>query len=169
MKAELELSREADVLQHVETLSLIAREQALDVIYKHELAGVKVSRRIKGAREFVESVKGAGLPCAIFTRNASSLAHECLRLHGFEIELVVAREDAPPKPKPDGLFKIADTFGVDVSELLFVGDYLYDLQAGRAAGAPTALFLPSPPDFDITGAHFTFETYQQLTERLFPK
>lgn len=169
MKAELRLSQEADVLEYVERLEPIARQKAFDIIYRHELAGAKTSRRIQGALEFVESAKAAGTPCAIFTRNTRSITCECLREHGFDIDVVVAREDSPPKPKPDGLLKIAKNFGVHSSEILFIGDYIYDLQAGLAAGTPTALFLPSPPDFDVTGAHFTFETYQQLKDRIFPE
>ena len=42
-----------------------------------------------------------------------------------------------PKPDPDGIFQLARQWGVLPGELVMVGDYLYDLQAGQAAGAAT--------------------------------
>ena len=49
--------------------------------------------------------------------------------------------------------------------MLFIGDYIYDLQAGLAAGVPTALYLPAPADFDTTGAAFHFESFESLKIR----
>ena len=168
MKRELGLSDDVDVLAHVDSLSVAEREVALEIIYRHEHEGVLASSPIDGALEFVKQAQNLGYPCAIFTRNARTLAAESLKMHGFEIDFVIAREDGPAKPKPDGLLKIATTFDVAVAELLFVGDYIYDLQAALAAGALNALYLPKPADFDTTGVHFTFETYRQLADRIFP-
>ena len=169
MKAELRIHSDADVLAHIETLDSADQERALDTVYRYELAGAKASVRIAGALEFVQRARSSQTPVAIFTRNARTLADDCLRAHGFEVDLVVAREDAPAKPKPDGLFKIAKALSVKVGEILFVGDYVYDLQAGLAAGASTALYLPNPPDFSIEGAAFTFTSYEQLSDRLWSK
>ena len=166
MRAELNIAGEDDVLKHIENLPPESQKVAFEIVSRHERAGALDSVRIEGAREFIEQARRGGTPCAIFTRNSRELARECLDSHGFEVDLIVAREDAPPKPKPDGLFKIADAFGAQAHELLFVGDYLYDLQAGQAAGTPTALFLTSTPDFETTGAHFVFESYGQLKERI---
>lgn len=168
MKSELRLNREDDVLEYIETLSGDDRQRALDTVYRHELAGAEAAVRIQGALEFVELAMAAKKPVAIFTRNARALAEACLRSHGFEIDLMIAREDGPPKPKPDGLIKIAHEFGVELRDLLFVGDYVYDLQAGLAAGVRTALYLPVTPDFETHGAEFLFTNYDQLTKRIFP-
>ena len=62
-----------------------------------------------------------------------------LRRCGLTFDLVLAREDAPYKPSPEGLWQICAAWGMTPAEVLMVGDYLYDLQAGRSAGTRTAL------------------------------
>jgi len=47
--------------------------------------------------------------------------------------------DAPFKPQPEGLWRICKAWGVAPSEVLMLGDYVYDIQVGRNAGARTAL------------------------------
>ena len=77
----------------------------------------------------------------------------CHRL-GIRADLLVTREDAPPKPDPAALRLVADRFGVGPDRLVMVGDFRHDTQAGRAAGAWTVLLTngrePSwPVDADI--------------------
>ena len=87
-------------------------------------------------------------------------------MHALSVDLLIAREDAPPKPAPDGLLRIMNEFGVLPGETLFVGDYIYDLEAGVSAGVETALYLPAPANFSTTGASVLFERYDQLEEWL---
>jgi len=166
MRAALQLTDGQDILAVIDQLPPTDRESALEIVFQHELAAVRDSKPIVGALEFVQKLKARGYPCAILTRNARSLASQCLQMHGFDIDLVVAREDAPAKPKPDGLIKIAQMFKVQVDELFFVGDYIYDLHAGLAAGTPTALYIPSSADFETEGACFIFQSFDQLSERV---
>lgn len=167
MKSELGLHGDDDVLSHIETLDHQARRHALAIIEKHERAGALSASPIDGALEFVRELELAVCPYAIFTRNAREIAVESLLAHGFKHTLLIAREDAPHKPKPDGLIKIATHLGLAPNEILFVGDYLYDLQAGLAAGVPTALYLAEEADFDTTGAHFMFAKFPQLSSFVF--
>ena len=53
---------------------------------------------------------------------------------------MVTRDDGEiaPKPAPDGVLHAAAAMGVPAAETLVVGDFLLDMQAGRAAGAVTA-------------------------------
>jgi phosphoglycolate phosphatase-like HAD superfamily hydrolase len=64
---------------------------------------------------------------------------------------VIGRDDAPPKPAPDGIWRLLRAFGLDPGEVWFVGDGLFDLRAARAAGV-AAVWL----DLDGTGAHAPF-------------
>ena len=57
--------------------------------------------------------------------------------------MIVTRDDGDvaPKPAPDGVLHAAAVMGVPPEETLVVGDFLLDMQAGRAAGAVTAHLL----------------------------
>jgi len=49
------------------------------------------------------------------------------------------REDGPPKPSPEGCFACATSSAVAPADTLVVGDYKFDVLAGRSAGCRTAL------------------------------
>jgi phosphoglycolate phosphatase-like HAD superfamily hydrolase len=52
---------------------------------------------------------------------------------------IIGRDEALPKPDPDGLLRLAHGWDVDPGDLVMVGDYRFDLDCGRAAGARTVL------------------------------
>ena len=62
-----------------------------------------------------------------------------LSRHGLRFDPAFGREDAPFKPNPHGLQQICAAWQLEPAEVLMVGDYLYDVQAGRNAGTRTAL------------------------------
>ncbi|RYZ71825.1 MAG: HAD family hydrolase [Proteobacteria bacterium] len=166
MRAELNCVDGDDVLSMIEAMAGAARLSALEIVHRHEQTAAQTSTLIEGAREFIEAARALKIPCAILTRNSRETALHCLDLHKIEVDLVVAREDSPPKPDPSGLLMIAKHFGVEPSSMLFVGDYIYDLRAGLNAGVPTALYLPLEADFDTTGSHFHFSSYAELQKRV---
>ena len=128
-----------DILKWLAELPPMKKVQALAIIEEFEQDGVKNVSWNDGAPETLEAVQTMGLPLAIVTRNSrASLVAVCHRL-GIEVDLLVAREDAPPKPDPRCLHYTAERLGVPVEHLLVVGDYRHDMDAGRAAGAMTVL------------------------------
>ena len=56
---------------------------------------------------------------------------------------VIGRWCAEPKPSPNGIKKLLNHWNVFANEALIVGDYLYDLQVGRAADIATVHVDPS--------------------------
>jgi phosphoglycolate phosphatase-like HAD superfamily hydrolase len=75
-----------------------------------------------------------------------------------DFDVILTRESpGRPKPHPDGVIDAARRFGVERGEVLMVGDYVFDIEAGRAAGASTALLtngraappIQPAPDFTV--------------------
>lgn len=58
---------------------------------------------------------------------------------GLRFDAVVTREDAPPKPAPDPVWLACRRMGLPPSATLFVGDFEFDMLAGRRAGVCTVL------------------------------
>jgi len=130
---------EGDILKWLVELPLAEQEKALQLIEAFEQDGVENVAWNDGARETLQAVRALGLPLAIITRNSrASLAAVCRRLD-IRVDLLVAREDAPPKPDPACLLYAAERLGVPIESLLMVGDFRHDMVAGRAAGAMTVL------------------------------
>lgn len=53
------------------------------------------------------------------------------------VDVVIAHEDAPPKPAPDGVLTACARLGVQPAHALFLGDTVNDIAAGRSAGVLT--------------------------------
>lgn len=162
IRKDLGLPAEAPILESISCWSLPDQASAFEIINRHEEAGAHASILIPGVVDFLEKLKRESKLTAVFTRNSKKVTEMTLRKHGLEFSIVMTRDDAPAKPDPTALHLIAERWGCSNHEMLFVGDYLYDLHAGIAAKVPTALYLSTRPDFDTKGAVFCFQSYQEL-------
>ena len=141
---------EGDILSWLAALPPAERVLASQLIEAFEQDGVEKASWNEGAQEVLKAVQAMDLPLAIVTRNSrTSLAAVCQRL-GIGVDLLVAREDAPPKPDPACLHYTAKQLAVPIEQLLMVGDYRHDMDAGRAAGAMTVLLTNGrPPSWPV--------------------
>jgi len=110
---------------------------------RFEMAGAAISRPNVGAEAILVRIRELGLPLGILTRNSRASVRRALEnFSGFgmdDINVMITRED-PVKIKPsgEGVSLAAGKIGVDPAHVLVVGDFLFDMQAGRRAGALTA-------------------------------
>ena len=103
-----------------------------------------------GAHELLELLVTQGKQIGILTRNGKDIAHETLDACGlidfFEPTLVLSRDCHAPKPEPDGILALLDTWDTPPSNAVMVGDYKFDLMAGQRAGTAT-LYIDTAGDF----------------------
>lgn len=94
-----------------------------------------------GAHELLELLIAQGKQIAILTRNGKDIAYETLNACGlmdfFEPTRVLSRDCHAPKPEPDGILALLDTWESAPTEAVMVGDYKFDLVAGKRAGTAT--------------------------------
>jgi phosphoglycolate phosphatase-like HAD superfamily hydrolase len=79
---------------------------------------------------------------------------------------VITREKSLPKPHPEGVYHAAQHMGISPSELLVVGDFRFDVLAGKAAGALTVLLQNSEKSVMSPGDPQPDHTIHQLEEIL---
>jgi HAD superfamily hydrolase (TIGR01509 family) len=168
MRREIGLPPGTPLLEAVERMDAAGREAAVAVLRRHELAAAETAALNPGVAAFLDWLAGRGVRRAVLSRNMRGAVEKVLRRCGLSFDLVLAREDAPYKPSPEGLWHICVTWGVAPAEVLMVGDYLYDLQAGRSAGTRTALVthgrsLPFAHLADVAFA--TFEDVPDVLRR----
>src|SRR5258706_4162879 len=117
---------EGDILKWLEQRPPAEKARAQSLIETFEQDGVENVAWNDGAQETFDTVRKMGLPMAIVTRNSrASLVAACQHL-GITVDVLVAREDAPPKTDPACIHHTASQLGVSVSYLLMVGDYRPD-------------------------------------------
>ena len=137
------------LLEYMDTLAPEERKRADRILAQHEREAAENSQLRDGAGEFIESLRESGIRVAIHTRNSRPSVETVLRKHSISVDLVVTRDDAPPKPSPEPVLRICRALGVPPQESLMVGDFHYDVLAGRAAGAKTALLSDSGEEAEV--------------------
>ena len=99
---------------------------------------------ITGVSEALRGFKAMGLKMAVASSNPRVLVAEVLsrvRLIGY-IDILVGSEDVERgKPHPDMVEEAVRRLGVRPCETLYVGDTVYDVEAGKAAGVFTVAVL----------------------------
>ncbi len=150
IKRALEIPQSDDILHHLAALPAAeaASKHAWLLAYERELA--EAAQPAPGAVALVRELQARDYRLGILTRNAHALALLTLQAIGlddcFASADVIGRDEAPPKPDPGGLLHLAGQWQVPTQALVMVGDYLFDLECARAAGAHGVLVnLPENP------------------------
>lgn len=129
------------ILEHLATLSCaVEKQQAAQVIVDFELEGARNASWMPNADLLLQQLNDRQMPMAILTRNMRQATELCMQALNIPIDLVLTRDDAPAKPQPEGLWLIAERLGVQPNEMLYVGDYLFDIQTARNAGSYCCLY-----------------------------
>jgi len=133
------------ILEFIGDIDDDARQaEAHAVLNAMELEAARHSRPNGGVGRLLGFLKKRRLPIGVITRNR--LASVTTALQQFsdltldDFDVVITRDDpVRPKPHPDGVLLAAERFGVEARHILVVGDFHFDMEAGRRAGSLTAL------------------------------
>jgi HAD superfamily hydrolase (TIGR01549 family) len=94
-----------------------------------------------GVQRLIKTLATEGCKLGIFTRNTKDMAILSLEAIGvgqyFDHESIIGRDEAPHKPDPQGLFVLLNQWQSNIDDSVMVGDFKYDLAAGKAAGITT--------------------------------
>ena len=118
------------------------RERALEILPRHEHDGAVRATPYPGVAQLLERLDQLSLRSGVLTRNSRASVDTTFGQLGWTFDTVLTREDAPAKPDPTGVLAICQDWNMAPADVLFVGDYLFDLQAGHNAGTRAVLFVP---------------------------
>nr|HID57726.1 HAD family hydrolase [Desulfobacterales bacterium] len=131
------------ILEYIDSLSLKDRERAYRLLAEFEATGARNSKPREGAEKVLRLLQKRGFCLGIITRNSRESVLISLRnfngIDATDFKVILGREAGAPKPHPDGVYIAAHLMRIEPSELLMVGDFRFDIQAGHAAGARTVL------------------------------
>ena len=87
-----------------------------------------------------------GTQLGLLTRNSranAALTLSAIGLSGYFAQAcIIGRDEARPKPAPDGILHLLGRWGVERETCVMVGDFRFDLEAGRNAGVSTVHVSP---------------------------
>ena len=148
IRAEIGIA-EGPVLESIATMDRDRRDRAERILMRHEWDAAQNAELQESAAEVVASCRALGYRVAILTRNARPTLDFVLTGHGIVMDAIRTREDGAIKPSPDPVLSICAEVGADPRSSWMVGDYLFDVLSGRAAGARTVLMIgdKSAPEY----------------------
>lgn len=177
IRAALRCPDNETILEFITSLPDLERQEANRILEEFEMTAAEQAKPNGGAEQFLGFLKSRQIPFGIITRNRLSMVlrslknFDTIRPHDFAV--ILSRDDIyAPKPDPEGIRAAAEQMRVPVEELLVVGDFRYDIQAGERAGAITVLLTNGDPG-DWTGCHPDYRLsdlneVQALVRRLSP-
>jgi hydrogenase expression/formation protein HypE len=129
------------------------RERALSELDRFETESAKSAFPNLDAEWIIRYLAERQVPMGIISRNR--LKSILISLENFndtspsDFAVIISRDNSiEPKPSPEGIYCAVEKLGVPVEKTAVVGDFIFDIEAGRAAGAFT-VFLgnkkPSDP------------------------
>jgi len=139
------------ILEHIQALPTEEeRQRSWEILDAFELAAARASVPNEGSEELIQALKEADMPLGILSRNSRASVLEAMgrfaRLEPGDFSVIISRESpGRPKPHPDGVELAARLFALEPSEILMVGDFVFDIMAGKSAGAGTAFLTNGRP------------------------
>lgn len=154
---------DSDLLAYVDDMACPEKSaQAHQLILQHEMDDAVHSFPMPGCETLLRFIKDQALHTAIITRNCEVAASRKVAHNQLDITRIISREHFPPKPAPDSLLALASEWSLQPHQVLYVGDYLYDLQAAFNASMPSCLVTNGQPSAFDTHASVVVTRLDEL-------
>ncbi len=115
----------------------VVRAQLEEAMNQGEIEAITTVEQVEEATETVRRLKGRGYKLAILTRSHHAYAVEALKKIGaYEyFDLIIGRNEAPkPKPYAEAMKHTAELMGMQLNEVVLVGDHRLDMMSAASAG-----------------------------------
>ena len=122
------------ILEALAEMDAATRRAAEAVLLRHEERAAAESCLNAGCKELLDLLRNREIRTALITRNSRASVDTVTVTHRLQIDLLITRDDAPPKPDPTPLRLACRRLGVAEAEAWMVGDGQYDVEAALAAG-----------------------------------
>lgn len=141
IRALLGVPASRGILEWLSGLPPAEQAPLVEKLNRHELELAERAEAADGASLVLASLREIGCSLGIVTRNNTRNVEVTLHAAGleafFDADSIMTRDNAKPKPDPDGIHRLLERWRGDSTTGVMVGNHRHDLAAGRAAGIPT--------------------------------
>lgn len=141
IRRELGLGSETPILEALHAMPESEAAPLWESLNELEFYYAGKASVMQGASELLQKLHDGGRQMAILTRNTMPVVEQTLQAceidHFFPLDHILDRDSCIPKPSPDGIKRLLEFWQADAEDTVMVGDYLYDLEAGKGAGVAT--------------------------------
>lgn len=168
IKKELGTPLELDILHGISLLSEEDAKKAHEKLQEIEFRLASLGRASNGTMELLTWLEDNKRSMGILTRNNLVNTLETLRAANlkkfFHDSYIVSRDHATPKPSPEGIHILLDKWKASPNDAVMVGDYIFDLEAGKNAGLQTIYVDPKGEFIFRDHADFCIKELDEILE-----
>jgi HAD superfamily hydrolase (TIGR01549 family) len=141
MRRELGLEPEVPILEALHAMPEDEAAPLWETLNALEFYYAGKASIMLGANDLLQRLHDNGRQLAILTRNTMPVVKHTLQAcsidHFFPVDHILDRDSCIPKPSPDGIQHLLKFWQANADDTVMVGDFLYDLEAGKGAGVAT--------------------------------
>ena len=165
IKAAMGIPVTRPILEALAEMSPRDRAAAETILHEYEDRAAAASTLNPGCDRLIEWIGKGKFKTALITRNSRKSVACVLERHGLSFDLLITRECANGKYKPDPtpLLMACEQLGVTPDDAWMIGDSLHDVNAGVAARIRTVWVSHGQPR---TFANEPWRTVRDLGELL---
>ncbi len=161
------LGFQGDIIAGILDLPPEEQEEKWKIVARYEDELQRCSRPAPGAIRILNLLHEKGIRTGVITRSTRGHARSLIEKFDLMVDVYLGRGDIAPKPSPDGIHHLLRKFQVSQQNAIMVGDFLWDILAGRNAGILTVLItLPHSLQY-ADQADVTIDSLEQLCN-MFP-
>lgn len=147
IRKELGIASKEPILEALNLMSVEKAAPLWEKLNELECHFAGKSSLMPGVPDLLDKLKARGVKFGLLTRNTMPVVETTLNAcgidHFFPTQYRLDRDSCAPKPSPDGINQLLKDWRADASDAVMVGDYVYDLQAGRSANVTTIHIDPA--------------------------
>ncbi|MBT3192259.1 MAG: HAD family hydrolase [Verrucomicrobia bacterium] len=151
-----------DVAKEIEDMPEAERARAWRIVEEHERDAETNQELQEGAKPLLERCRADNIRVGLITRNVKRSVDSLCSKFGLSFDHVITREFEHIKPHPAPILHMLAPWRIAPVNTIMVGDYIHDIDCGKAAGTTTCFYLnPGCRDFS-DHADFTVSSMQEL-------
>jgi len=158
--------RDRYILEAILKLDEEVRREKLEILKDFEIRSASTAKLMPHAKDVLRLLDDLGLKKGIVTRNCRESVEIVINRFGLDVDFVITREDAKPKPSPEPILLALKLARSKPDTAIVIGDYKFDLIAGRSAGTKTALLLNERNKDFIHLADYVLQSLKEIEKLL---
>lgn len=157
------------LLDHFKTLTDRQLEEAEKLLHYHEFNAARTAEEEEGADAFIGFLKARRIPAIIISRNSRQCVMRALKnfrkTRPDDFYRIITRDDPfPVKPDPASIEFIAEQLNISCDEILLIGDYIHDIEAGVNAGCTTVYKITGRENDHLVHSDFFIYHFNELQD-----